>query len=60
MQALRNAIKTEKNEEAKSVISCFLAGGLVETKSESDLSFLRNSIESVRHADDDQDTLRRV
>jgi hypothetical protein len=53
MQALRNAIKTEKDEEAKSVISCFLAGGLVETKSEADLNFLRASVESARHADDD-------
>lgn len=46
MQALRNAIKTEKDEETKSVISCFLAGGLLETKSESDLNFLRNSVAS--------------
>jgi hypothetical protein len=53
MEALRNAIKTEKDKEAKSGISCFLAGGLVDTKSESDLNFLRNSIESARHADDD-------
>ena len=52
IQALRNAIKTEKDEEAKSAISCFLAGGLVETKSETDLNFLRNSVDSVRHADD--------
>jgi len=53
MQALRNAIKTEKDKEAKSAISCFLAGGLVETKSENDLNFLRNSVASARHADDD-------
>jgi len=53
MQALRNAIKTEKDKEAKSAISCFLAGGLVETKSENDLNFLRNSVASARQADDD-------
>jgi len=53
MQAIRNAIKTEKDKETKSAISCFLAGGLVETKSENDLNFLRNSVGSIRHADDD-------
>ena len=53
MQALRNAIKTEKDKETKSAISCFLAGGLVETKSENDLNFLRNSVASARQADDD-------
>jgi hypothetical protein len=53
IQALRNAIKTEKDEEAKSGISCFLAGGLVQAKSEADLNFLRNSVESARHAEDD-------
>ena len=53
MQALRNAINVEKDEEAKSGISCFLAGGLVETESETDLNFLKNSVESAHHADDD-------
>lgn len=53
MQALRDAIRTEKNEEAKSAISCFLAGGLVDTKSEIDLTFLRNSAENARRADDE-------
>lgn len=46
MQALRNAIRAEKDEETRSVISCFLAGGLVKTESEPDLNFLRNSVAS--------------
>lgn len=53
IQALRNAIKTDKDEETKSAMSCFLAGALVETKSETDLNFLRNSVASARHAGDD-------
>ena len=53
MQALRNAIKAERDKEAKSAISCFLAGALVTTKSETDLHFLRDSVESARPADDD-------
>jgi hypothetical protein len=53
MQALRNAINVEKDEEAKSGMSCFLAGGLVETESETDLNFLKTSVESAHHADDD-------
>jgi hypothetical protein len=54
MQALRNAVKAEKDKETKSAMSCFLAGGLVETKSENDLEFLRMSVERARlSADDD-------
>lgn len=54
MEALRMAVKTERNEETKSAISCFLAGGLVETASETDLRFLRRSVESARPGDDDE------
>ena len=54
MQALRNAVKSEKDKETESAMSCFLAGGLVETKSESDLDFLRRSVEKSRSADDDE------
>jgi HEAT repeat protein len=54
MQALRSAAKTERDRETKSAISCFLAGGLVETKSEDDLHFLRSSVERARFADDDE------
>jgi len=55
MQALRNAVKAEKDKETESAMSCFLAGGLVETKSESDLDFLRNTIERAQIvADDDE------
>lgn len=53
MQALRNAIKAERDEETKSDISCFLAGALVATKSVTDLHFLRNSVASARPTDDD-------
>jgi hypothetical protein len=53
MQALRNAVKAEKDKETRSAMSCFLAGGLVETKSESDLDFLRGSVETARFVDDD-------
>src|SRR5258708_20585205 len=54
MEALRIAVKTERNKETKSVIWCFLAGGLVETESEADLHFLRRSVESARFADDNE------
>jgi len=53
MQALRNAIKAERDEETRSDMSCFLAGALVATKSETDLDFLRDSVESARPGDDD-------
>jgi hypothetical protein len=36
-------------------MSCFLAGGLVQTKSENDLDFLRSSVEKARFADDDDE-----
>jgi hypothetical protein len=54
MRALRNAVKAESDEETKSAMGCFLAGGLVETKSESDLHFLRSSVEKAHFADDDE------
>ena len=54
MQALRNAVKAERDEETKSLMTCFLAGGLAKTKSESDLHFLRSSVERANFADDDE------
>jgi HEAT repeats len=54
MEALRIAVRTERNKETRSAISCFLAGGLVETESEADLHFLRRSVESARLADDNE------
>jgi PBS lyase HEAT-like repeat len=56
MHALRNAVQSERDKEAKSVMSFFLAGGLVGTTSESDLNFLKSSIETARSADDDDET----
>jgi len=56
MRALRSAVQSERDKEAKSVMSFFLAGGLVATTSESDLNFLRSSIETARSADDDGET----
>ncbi len=56
MHALRNAVQSERDKEAKSVMSSFLAGGLVGTTSESDLNFLKSSIETARSADDDGET----
>jgi len=53
MQALRNAVNAEKDEEAKSGISCFLAGGLVDTESETDLNFLKSAVKSAHRADDE-------
>ena len=53
MEALRTAIHAERNHETKVLMSCSLAGGLVETKSESDLQFLKSSVEKARFADDD-------
>jgi hypothetical protein len=52
-QALRRAIDAESDQETKVLMSCFLAGGLVEAKSESDLQFLKASVEKSRFADDD-------
>jgi hypothetical protein len=54
MQALRNAVKAEKDREIKSGLSCFLAGGLVVTKSESDLDFLKSTVERAHFTDDDE------
>jgi HEAT repeats len=54
MGALRIAVKTERNQETKSTISCFLAGGLVETQSHGDLNFLRRLVESAQIADDNE------
>jgi len=54
MQALRNAVKAEMDEETKSAMSCFLAGGLVETRSKSDLDFLRSTIERAHFVEDDE------
>ncbi len=54
MQALRTAVKAERDTETKSAISCFLAGRLVETKSESDLHFLRSAVEGAHFSDDDE------
>jgi len=55
VQALRNAVKAEKDKETKSAMSCFLAGGLVEAKSESDLQFLRSSADRKRLISDDDE-----
>ncbi len=55
MQALRNAVKAERDKETKSAMTCFLAGGLVETKSGSDLEFLRSSAERARFAAEDDE-----
>lgn len=54
IEALRIAVRAERDKEAKSAISCFLAGGLVETKSEADLHFLRRSVQSARLVDDNE------
>ncbi len=56
MQAVRNAVKAEKDAETKSAMSCFLAGGLVETKLESDLDFLRSTVERAQFVADDDET----
>ncbi len=52
MRALRNAVRSERDREAKSMMSFYLAGGLVGTTSESDLRFLRSAVETARFADD--------
>lgn len=54
MQALRVAVNGEKDNETKSAMSYFLAGGLVEAASKSDLDFLRSSAEKARLANDDK------
>jgi hypothetical protein len=57
IQALRDAITSEHDKEAKAEMSYFLAGGLVEATSESDLSFLRSSVENAQFVDDDESAL---
>jgi hypothetical protein len=54
MHAIRTTIRAEKDKETESAMSCFLAGGMVQTKSQSDLDFLRSSAETARFADDDE------
>jgi hypothetical protein len=56
MQALRNAVKAEQDKETSSVMSYWLTGALVGTTSESDLNFLKSSIEAARLADDDDES----
>lgn len=56
MQALRNAITSEHDKEAKAEMSYFLVGGLVEATSESDLSFLRSSVENAQFVDEDDES----
>lgn len=56
MQALRDAIQSEQDKEAKSEMSYFLIGGLVDTPSDSDLNFLRSSVETARFTDDDDES----
>lgn len=60
MQAIRNALKAEKDEETGSAMSCFLAGALVQTKSASDLDFLSSSVERARFTDDDEKDFRAI
>lgn len=57
IQALRNAIQSEQDKEAKSEMSYFLTGGLVDTPSDSDLNFLRSSVETAQVTDDDDESL---
>lgn len=52
MQALRNAVRSERDKEAKDMMSYSLAGALVDAKSEEDLSFLRNLVEAALSATD--------
>ncbi len=54
--ALRNALKSEADKEAKSAMSSFLAGGLVGTTSQGDLDFLRSSIETARFGNDEDES----
>lgn len=56
MQALQNALKSEKNKEVKSAMSSYYAGGLVGTLSESDLHFLKSAVETARFTDDDDES----
>lgn len=51
-QALRTAAKTEQDNETKSAILSYLAGGMVGTTSESDLNFLKRSIQIAPLSDD--------
>lgn len=52
MQALRNAVNSERDRDTKVMMSFYLAGALVEARSESDLNFLRKSVETARFTDD--------
>jgi len=48
MQAVRNAVRSERNGEAKSAMSAFLAGGLAQATSMEDLNSLKDLIETAR------------
>jgi HEAT repeat protein len=56
MRALQIAFKSEKDEEVKSAMSSYYAGGLVGTLSKSDLHFLKSSVETARFTDDDDES----
>lgn len=56
LQALRSTARSERDKEAKDMVSYFLAGALVDSKSEQDMSFLRNSVEGALSAKDTDET----
>ena len=56
MQAVRNANQSERDKEARSGMAYFLAGGLVDTSSDTDLNFLKSLVETARFTDDDDDS----
>lgn len=56
IQAVRTATGAEKNKEAQAAMSCFLAGALVQSQSESDLDFLKSLVEGARFTDDDDES----
>ena len=56
MEALRNAVESESDKEAKAAMSAFLAGGLVHTTSQNDLDFLRSCIQTARFGDDENES----
>jgi hypothetical protein len=62
MKALETAIASERDGETRSLMSYFLAGGLVQTKSERHLEFLKASIEraTAKGSEDDDEAFPAV
>jgi hypothetical protein len=57
LEALRDAVQAERDQETKIAMSCFLAGALVDPNSPRDIQFLKTLLGNVRFDDPDADEI---